>query len=108
LHLNSTESDKVNGNGSIFNYRISHTDELVDLETSTGEYDSVDSYAASFITLLRGYYERTGDAEYLITNSKDIQRVISAMLSTVDTDGLAMINNDGRDRTNVSDCVWNY
>lgn len=96
LHLNSDESDPVNGDGSIYNYRIEHMDELVVSETSTGEYDSVDSYAASFIILLRGYYEQTGDSEYLILNSSGIQRVIKAMLSTIDTDGLAMINNDGR------------
>lgn len=96
LHLNDADSDIDNGDGSIFNYKISHTDDLVVLETSTGRYDSVDSYAASFITLLRGYYEKTGDKDFLVSNRHDIQRVIIALLGTVDTDGLSMTNNSGR------------
>lgn len=95
-HLNTAETDPVNGDGSIYNYKISHADQSVISEVSSGRYDSVDSYAASFITLLRGYYERTGDSEYLISNRNDIQRVMRAMLGTIDLDGLSMTNNESR------------
>lgn len=96
LHLNTGEADPVNGDGSIFNYKISHADQLFISETSSGVYDSVDSYAASFITLLRGYYEKTGDSGYLISNRNDIQRVMWAMLEMIDSDGLSMTGNESR------------
>jgi hypothetical protein len=42
-------------------------------ETSTGKMDSADSYAATFISLLRKYYDATKDKAFLVANRTKIR-----------------------------------
>lgn len=85
LHLNSKEQDVLNGAGTIFNYSIvMDKDTLVD-EKSLNAYDSVDSYAATFLLLLNAYYDKTNDTDYIITNMDRIILVIDALKKTFDS-----------------------
>lgn len=83
-HLNRVETDSTPA-GSVYDY-IVETDRQT--ETPTNDFDSTDSYASTFINLLRKYAEVTGDHQYLIDHKEDILLVASAMLSTMQEDGL--------------------
>lgn len=78
-HLN--EKDKFDVKGTIYDYYI---DAKTSLETPTYDYDSSDSYAAMFLELLRVYYEKTGDKNYLSDKKHILTTVADAMLSTLD------------------------
>ncbi|HEX3022788.1 MAG TPA: hypothetical protein VHP81_10395, partial [Lachnospiraceae bacterium] len=94
LHLNSKEQDAENGAGTIFNYSIvMDKDTLVD-EKSLNAYDSVDSYAATFLLLLNAYYDKTNDTEYIVTNMDRIILVIDALRKTFDSDNLSKTRQD--------------
>lgn len=88
-HLNTEETDPVNGSGTIFNYQITMEDNRMIAEKSTGKYDSVDSYAASFLIGLKKYYQQTGDSAYLQEHMESIFEVIEALGKTFDTNGLS-------------------
>jgi hypothetical protein len=71
--------------GSIFDY-IVETDRA--METATGDFDSTDSYASTFLNVLRKYAAVTGDTAYLRSHEADIRLIGQAMLSTQQADGL--------------------
>ncbi|MGG1314587.1 hypothetical protein [Cohnella laeviribosi] len=83
-HLNRTATENVPA-GSVFDYVV-ETDKIT--ETATHDFDSTDSYASTFINLLRKYAEATGDTAYLLEHKEDIHLVAGAMLSTRQSDGL--------------------
>ena len=87
-HLNTAESDYNGVDGTIYDYEITLADgkitaESIVLTDGHGTYDSTDSYAATFLTVLAKYCEKTGDKEYIISHSKDIERIANAMFSTL-------------------------
>jgi len=82
-HLNDADDDYNSVDGTIYDYTITIENGKVVKEESKGSYDSTDSYAATFLTVLNKYYEKTGDAEYIIANGGDIARVAEAMLHTL-------------------------
>lgn len=92
-HLNTADNDLYGIDGTIYDYSIIVKDGDVVEEISTGSYDSVDSYAATFVMLLWEYYENTGDENYLIKNRNDVFRTIRAMTGTIDEDGLSIVKN---------------
>ena len=64
---------------------------------STQSYDSSDSYAATFLTLVRAYYDTTGDAAFLRGIEADLRLVAGAIYSTMDPrDGLTYAKADYR------------
>ncbi|MEH7380301.1 hypothetical protein V7138_07455 [Bacillus sp. JJ1533] len=83
-HLNREETESTPA-GSVYDYII-ETDKKT--ETPTNDFDSTDSYASTFINLLRKYAEVTGDYQYLKEHKEDILLIASAMLSTKQEDGL--------------------
>ncbi|UVI29524.1 hypothetical protein [Paenibacillus spongiae] len=83
-HLNRTAGPDV-PLGSIFDYTV-EADQRT--EKASGDFDSTDSYASTFLNLLRKYAEATGDTEYLLTHRSDIELIAGAMLSTKQADGL--------------------
>ncbi|MFT4416051.1 hypothetical protein ACLM5H_19500 [Fredinandcohnia humi] len=83
-HLNRVETETTPV-GSVYDYVI-ETDKQT--ETPTNDFDSTDSYASTFINLLRKYAEVTGDYQYLREHKEEILLVASAMLSTKQEDGL--------------------
>lgn len=95
-HINQEEDDPVNGDGTIYDYYVVLENDKIVSEESKGTYDSVDSYAATFLSLLRAYYQQTEDSEYFAISWDKIVRVTHAMLNTIDEDGLSMTNNEKR------------
>ena len=86
-HLNTAETDYNGVDGTIYDYTITLkdgkiTDESITILKRKKSYDSTDSYAATFLSVLNKYYNKTGDGEYIITHSQEIQRIINALFST--------------------------
>lgn len=87
-HLNDKNDDYNGVDGTIYDYKITVADGKVTEETVTEtdgvkHYDSTDSYAATFLMVLKKYYKNTGDKEYIISHGEDIERIANAMLSTM-------------------------
>lgn len=87
-HLNTAEADYNGVDGTIYDYEITLADGKIVQESVVtvdghGTYDSTDSYAATFLTVLAKYYEKTGDSEYIISHKKEIERITNAMFSTL-------------------------
>lgn len=63
----------------------------------TQTYDSSDSYAATFLTLVRSYYDTTADADLLLRIEDDLRLVAAAIYGTMDPrDGLTYAKADYR------------
>ncbi|WP_221469228.1 hypothetical protein [Cohnella nanjingensis] len=71
--------------GSVYDYVV-ETDKQT--ETPTGDFDSTDSYASTFLDVVRKYVEVTGDSAYALQHKSDILLIADAMLSTQQVDGL--------------------
>jgi hypothetical protein len=77
-HLNWP--DHTGLHGTVYDHEV-----LADgTERSKGRYDSADSYAATFISLLRAYYEASGDADLLKANRYAIDIIGGVMVSLMD------------------------
>lgn len=81
-HLNGP--DRFGIDGSIYDFLVDDDG----LEQPTSRYDSADSYAATFLTLLRSYVDATGDLDFARANLADIRRVASVIPRLQDSDGL--------------------
>jgi hypothetical protein len=80
--LNNGDKDGLTG--TIYDFRVSKKGRLV----PTGNYDSVDGYAGSFLHLLRLYYERTGDKTLLVKYWSKIEDIVYLIAYLQDKDGL--------------------
>ena len=85
-HLNTEKTDHNGVDGTIYDYEITLkngeiTDESIAIYKKENSYDSVDSYAATFLMVLNKYYNETGDSQYIIDHSNEIQRIINAMFA---------------------------
>jgi hypothetical protein len=78
------EPDRWGLSGTIYDYVIDREGR----ETPTGGYDSADSYAATFLTLVRVYMDRSGDRGFVLDNLSAIRLVASVIPALQDTDGL--------------------
>lgn len=83
-HLNRTATSAAPA-GSVFDIAIAADRST---ETPTGDFDSTDSYASTFLNVLRKYAETTGDTAYVQARRSDIELIADAMLSTKQADGL--------------------
>ena len=86
-HLNTAETDYNGVDGTIYDYLIEVKNGKVAGETiamykRNYSYDSTDSYAATFLSVLNKYYNETGDSEYIISHAEEIERIINAMFAT--------------------------
>jgi hypothetical protein len=57
-------------------------------EIDTGKADSEDSYHATFFTLLAAYLKESGDIQWFMKNRDVLRRLLSALLSLQQPDGL--------------------
>lgn len=90
-YLNHINSSDYNGlSGTIYDYEYVEDG----TEISKNYYDSVDAYAATFISLLRRYYEITHDDALLNENKEKIEKIIEVMISVQDNDGLTFAKPD--------------
>lgn len=86
-HLNTAVEDPYGVEGTIFDYTYTVTNGVVTMEewiVLTPTYDSVDSYAATFLMVLQKYAEKTGDTAYILANADHVERVISALMAMMD------------------------
>ncbi len=81
-HLNTADSDYNGVDGTIYDYTVTLQNGKIVSETAKGSYDSTDSYAATFLTVVSKYYEKTGDTDYILSRAADIDRIADALLST--------------------------
>ena len=106
-HLNTSKDDYNGIDGTIYDYIVTLEDGVIVNEASKGSYDSTDSYAATFLAVLEKYYEKTGDSDYIYSNSSDILRVIDAMFASFDR-GLTYAKPDYQVKYLMDNCeVYN-
>lgn len=86
-HLNTETQDPVNGDGTIYDYRVTLENGNISTE-STGDYDSVDSYAALFLMVADGYGNKI-DRQLLTEHREAVIRVADALLRTIQENGLS-------------------
>lgn len=123
-HLNYS-ADYNNIPATVYDYRYKATDpnkyqEQVVTENGHGYYDSIDSYAATFISLARKYAEtNSADTQFLINNQYNINQIVGAMQAMKKSDGLTWDKPDTGFRvkrlmdnvevyTGFKDAAWLY
>lgn len=87
-HIN--RPDRFGVYGTVYDYMVAWNGKLVSKEN----YDSSDSYAATFISALRRYAEATGDYHFVIRNRQHLQEIVGAIEATLMTDGLTWAKID--------------
>lgn len=107
-HLNTAEEDFNNLDGTIYDYIITMKDGKVQSEAisnpeNADSYDTTDSYAATFLTVLYKYLCKTGDAEYVISNARDIERITNVMFATLQN-GLTYAKHNHRVKYLMDNC----
>mgnify|MGYP000853090762 CR=1 FL=1 len=82
-HLN--KPDRFGVTGSIYDYQVKSSSEIV----SAQDYDSSDSYGATFLSLVKRYYQTSQDKIFLLELEPELNLVVQAIYSTLDPkDGL--------------------
>ena len=107
-HLNTAEEDFNGLDGTIYDYKITMkdgkiTDERVSNPKNSDSYDTTDSYAATFLTVVYKYYCKTGDIDYLLNNFEDILRIANVMLAT-EQNGLTYAKPNHRIKYLMDNC----
>lgn len=83
-YLNNIESpDRWGLEGTIYDYRV-----MNGLLKPTMNYDSADSYAATFLSAVCSYYEKTQDRDFIVSNLESINKVARVITTLQDKDGL--------------------
>ncbi|MDN5345303.1 MAG: hypothetical protein PWQ18_1417 [Clostridia bacterium] len=67
-------------------------------------YDSSDSYAATFLTVVRRYYEASGDRGWLEHHLPELELVAGAMLATLQRDNLTLARPDWKVKYLMDNC----
>lgn len=93
-HQNDASRDYNRIAGTIYDYDAKVENGIVVSESTKEKYDSVDSYAASFLMALWEYHNKVPDDTYLIDHYDLIADVISALYTTIDEDGLSYTKPD--------------
>lgn len=83
---NMNRPDRGGLSGTIYDF-VMKDGELV----PTHKYDSADSYAATFLSLVAYYYHRTGDTEFITSNLTAIDLAAQVILELQDDDGLIRV-----------------
>ena len=107
-HLNTAEEDFNGLDGTIYDYKITVKNGKIESEKiSTPEdadsYDTTDSYAATFLTVVYKYFCKTGDTDYLIDNAEDIKRITNVMFATLQN-GLTYAKHNHRVKYLMDNC----
>lgn len=106
-HINTAAQDYNGVDGTIYDYNENVTDthhavseSFIDNKKS---YDSTDSYAATFLSVLWRYYNVTGDSAYINSHSDTIDRIVNALFSTMDN-GLTWAKPDYQIKYLMDNC----
>ena len=87
-HLNTKKEDFNRLDGTIYDYKVTMKNgEIVSEKISAPEnadsYDTTDSYAATFLTVVNKYFYHTGDSAYLVSHARDLERITNVMFATL-------------------------
>jgi len=86
VFLNLNYPDKFGITGSIYDYHIS----IIGEETSSEDYDSVDSYSATFLMLLEKYLFLSQDTALIMQNKQKIHDIAYTIVHLQGEDGLTI------------------
>lgn len=101
-HLNTSTTDYNGLPGTVYVYQVYATDQT--REVAQRKYDSTDSYAATFISLLKKYIEKGGDITYVKNLEPKIKIVADVIIATQDTDGLTWAKPDYKVKYLMDNC----
>jgi hypothetical protein len=76
--------DRFGVRGTVYDYELSWTGKLESKE----DYDSSDSYGATFFSALLRYYKATGDRGFVVNHRAELEEIAGAVLATQTSDGL--------------------
>ncbi len=107
-HLNTAEEDFNGLDGTIYDYKITMkggeiAEERISTPENADSYDTTDSYAATFLTVVYKYYCKTGNAEYLTANAEDLVRITNVMFATLQN-GLTYAKHNHRVKYLMDNC----
>lgn len=107
-HLNTAKEDFNGLDGTIYDYVITMKDgkiesEVISTPENADSYDTTDSYAATFLTVLDKYLSKTGDSTYIIDNAEDIKRITNVMFATLQN-GLTYAKHNHRVKYLMDNC----
>ena len=107
-HLNTAKEDFNGLDGTIYDYIITMKDgkiesEVISTPENADSYDTTDSYAATFLTVLDKYLSKTGDSAYIIDNAEDIKRITNVMFATLQN-GLTYAKHNHRVKYLMDNC----
>ena len=107
-HLNTAEEDFNGLDGTIYDYKITMKNgEIVSEKVSDPDnadsYDTTDSYAATFLTVVYKYFQKTGDSAYLVANAHDLERIANVMFATLQN-GLTYAKHNHRVKYLMDNC----
>lgn len=88
-HIN--ETDRFGLRGTVYDHQL-----VAGRELPEGDYDSADSYAATFLTLVARYFFTTGDAALVLTHLDKLETVAGVCLALLDKDDLTWAKADRR------------
>lgn len=80
---NINDPDNLGVSGTIYDFSYSGG-----VLTPLNDYDSSDSYAATFLSLLNGYLIKTNDQQFVLNNLSTIELIAAAIDATAQSDGL--------------------
>jgi len=98
-HLNINDYNKLSGTVYTF-----IADPKTGAEYSTNSYDATDSYAATFLSMLKVYANVSRDTKYLAANRAAIETIAGAMLATMQPDGLTFAKPDNKKKYLMDNC----
>ncbi len=107
-HLNTAKEDFNGLDGTIYDYVITMKDgriesEVISTPDNADSYDTTDSYAATFLTVIYKYFRKTGDSDYLVSHAQDIERITSVIFSNLQ-DGLTYAKPNHRVKYLMDNC----
>jgi len=91
-HLNATDVWNINNGGTIYDYNVDGQG----IETPTHDADSTDSYAATFLSLARMYFE-SGDTNaqaYIRSIKTNLENIADVEFRTAQADSLTVAKPD--------------
>ena len=107
-HLNTAEEDFNGLDGTIYDYKITMKNgeiisEKVSDPDNADSYDTTDSYAATFLTVVYKYFQKTGDSDYLVANAHNLERIANVMFATLQN-GLTYAKHNHRVKYLMDNC----
>ncbi len=107
-HLNTAEEDFNGLDGTIYDYVITMKDGKIESEDisspeNADSYDTTDSYAATFLTVVYKYFRETGDSNYLVAHAEDLERITNVIFSNLQ-DGLTYAKPNHRVKYLMDNC----